>query len=195
MAVRESLTPDAARGLVDVVKITAPPAQSATAPFGTQDLGGGDLTWTDSQGVTHSLRDGWFGAAPAGMALLWFGQSVPSPEWWWAAGQAINAATYPVCAQIFGTNLPDFRNRYLVGAQGGVKPVGSTGGSAKITVAQMPAHAHLAAIYRESMHTGSEESGGWFSGDAVDIADTEPTGGGQNYWPPYLAVNLIVKMG
>ena len=195
MAVRTSLTPDAARGLVDVVKIAAPPAQSATAPFGTQDLGAGDLTWTDSQGTTHSLRDGWFGAAPAGMALLWFGQSAPSPEWWWAAGQAINAATYPVCAQIFGTNLPDFRNRYLVGAQGGVKPVGSTGGSAKITVDQMPAHTHgSVARYRESVYADAGD-GGWFSGDAVDVARTGSTGGGQNYWPPYLAVNLIIKMG
>ena len=195
MAVRKSLTPPAGEGLVEVVQLAAPPATPPTGPFGRQDLGDGDLTWTDSQGVKHSIQGGWFGIAPAGMALLWFGSVVPAPEWWFAAGQSIDAGLYPVCASIYGVALPDARDRYLLGARGGVRPVGTTGGSPKITESQLPAHAHLAAIYRESLYTGSRGSGGWFSGDAVDVADTAPTGGGQDYWPPYLAVNLIIKMG
>lgn len=195
MSTLKSLTPPAAQGLVEVVQAVTPPAAGATRPFGVQDVGDGDLTWTDTAGTRHSLKDGWFGEAPAGMALLWFAPAVPSLEWWFAAGQSIDAGLYPVCASIYGVALPDARDRYLLGARGGVRPVGTTGGSPKITEPQLPAHAHLAAVYRESLYTGSRESGGWFSGDAVDVADTEPTGDGQDYWPPYLAVNLIVKMG
>ena len=195
MAVRKSLTPPAGEGLVEVVQRAAPPATPPTGPFGQQNLENSDLTWTDSQGVAHSIRDGWFGIAPAGMALLWFGSVVPDPGWWFAAGQAINAGTYPVCAGIYGTNLPNFTDRYLVGASGGSKPVKSTGGSSTISEAQLPAHRHGAATYKGSRYTGSVNSGGYFSGDSVNVADTDPTGGGQAYWPPYLAVNLIVKMG
>ena len=133
MAVRKSLTPPAGEGLVEVVQRAAPPATPPTGPFGRQDLGDGDLTWTDSQGVTHSIRDGWFGLAPAGMSLLWFGAAVPAPDWWFAAGQSINASTYPVCAGIFGTNLPNFTDKYLIGASAGTKPVKSSGGSSNGT--------------------------------------------------------------
>ena len=96
---------------------------------------------------------------------------------------------------MFRASLDKLRINSYLGASGGSKPVKTTGGSPTISEAQLPAHRHLAAIYRESLYTGSMGSGGYFSGDAVNIADTDPTGGGQAYWPPYLAVNLIIKMG
>ena len=197
MAVRKSLTPPAGEGLVEVVQLAAPPATPPTGPFGRQDLGDGDLTWTDSQGIKHSIQGGWFGIAPAGIALLWFGSVVPDPGWWFAAGQAINAGTYPVCAGIYGTNLPNFTDRYLIGASGGTKPVRSTGGSSKITYGQMPEHTHGGVTkHRASRYTGPQDSGGWFSGDAINAGQqTDSAGSGQDYWPPYLAVNLIIKMG
>lgn len=140
---------------------------------------------------------GWFAAAPPATALLWFGVAVPGPEWWFAAGQAVDAGLFPVCASVFGSWLPDFRNRFLVGAQGGVRPVMSAGGSEFITYGQMPAHTHGGvARYRESRYTGPQDTGGWFSGDAVNSGQqTDAAGAGEAYWPRYLAVNMIIKMG
>lgn len=140
---------------------------------------------------------GWFAAAPPATALLWWGATVPDPGWWFAAGQAVDAGLYPVCASVYGSWLPDLRNRFLVGAQGGVRPVMSAGGSEYITYQQMPAHTHGGvAKYRESKYVGEIESGGWFSGDAINSAQqTDSAGGGEPYWPRYLAVNMIIKMG
>ena len=195
MSTLKSLTPSAAQGLVEVVQAVTPDAAGATRPFGVQDVGDGDLTWTDAAGTRHSLKDGWFGAAPAGMALLWFAVAPPSPEWWVATGQAINAATYPICAALYGTNLPNFADRYLVGASGS-KSVKTTGGSSTITVAQMPPHSHAIKNSGTNMGAAGDNVGEELLGTSTSRGwRTGPDGGGEPYWPPYLAVNLIIKMG
>lgn len=195
MSTLKSLTPPAAQGLVEVVQAVTPPSSGATGPFGVKDLGDGDLTWTDSAGTRHSLKDGWFGAAPAGMSLLWFAVNPPSSEWWVATGQAINASLYPICAALYGTNLPNFANRYLVGASD-TKSVKTAGGSSTITVDQMPPHSHAIKNSGTNIGAAGDDMGEELLGTSTSRGwRTEPDGGGQPYWPPYLAVNLIIKMG
>lgn len=148
--------------------------------------------------VTANLREagaGWWEAAPATLCLPWLGAVSPSEYWILAQGQAINSSTDPLCAAAFGSYFPDPRNRHLLGASSS-RSVRSTGGSATITTAQMPAHDHSVgnqasnvaasgtAIGEELL--GASTSRGWRTGS---------TGGGQEYWAPYLAINLIIRRG
>ena len=195
MTVRRSLTPPTTRGFAEVVREVVPPSAGATGPFGAQDLGAGDLTWTDAVGTAHSLKDGWFSAAPAGLALLWFAVNPPSPEWWVATGQAINPALYPVCAAMYGTNLPSFADRYLVGASGS-RSVRTTGGSEYISVAQLPPHSHGVRNSATDIGQSGTNMGAELLGSSTSRGwRTTDEGGGSGYWPRYLAVNLIIRMG
>jgi microcystin-dependent protein len=87
---------------------------------------------------------------PIGVIQLYVGQTAPT-NWAMCHGQmmpiADNSALYAVIGNAFGGDsttfaLPDFRNRFPMGA--GVSVMGVAGGSGSVTLAaaQMPTHSH-----------------------------------------------------
>lgn len=85
--------------------------------------------------------------------------------------------------------------RFLL-ASSGSRPRGSTGGEAehKLTVAEMPAHAHVQyrmSYGRDWVGDGWEWSASSSHQYTADLHSTESAGGGQahNNMPPYLAVD------
>lgn len=96
---------------------------------------------------------------------------LPSDRWRWADGQSVNRTDFPALAAIYQSlsfpygssstttmNLPNKTGRVSVGIgilDGNTYDLGSTGGSAKVTLtqAQMPAHAHNAKHAHEVAET------------------------------------------
>lgn len=210
----------------------------------------------DMQALAVALDGGAF-MAPIGAIFLWPVANPPA-KWLTCNGQAIPAEFDKLIALI-GPNVPDLQDKVPVGASG-TKAVRSTGGSAQITEAQLPAHGHnpgtLATVagnsgqptaslnhYHDStgwrfvVTTGTpaplviqlgtmagqpvrnlmtvQEGGAGVSYDVrtggINISGDLPhvhtlpalnlngksadAGGGQAYWPPYLALNYIIRAG
>lgn len=162
----------------------------------------GDQVTVREQGNTAVVLDNLREAAqsawdalPPAMVLPWGIAAAPTAGWWLMQGQAVDPALYPVVAAVWGNPLPDARDRFLLGASGS-HGVRTTGGSSSIATDQLPAHDHpvlnsatniVAAgtgIGEEVL--GASTSRGWRTGTA---------GSGAAYWPRYLAVNWIVRMG
>jgi hypothetical protein len=65
------------------------------------------------------------GNIPVGGIIMWSGASMPAPNW-------------ALCDGFNGT--PNLTNQFILGA--GTLPIGSTGGSSSITIANLPSHTH-----------------------------------------------------
>lgn len=146
-------------------------------------------------GIWREAGADWWELAPAGLMLPWMAAAVPSASWVIAQGQAINAGTDPVCAALYGSYLPDLRDRLLLGASSS-RPVKSTGGSPKIAVTQLPAHDHSMGNQPSNLAAGGTVLGEELMGTSTSRGwRTGSTGGGQDYWPPYTALHFIVRRG
>lgn len=154
----------------------------------------------------------WWDAHPPGFTAVWWTATPPS-GWWLMQGQSISSSLYPRCYAIFGSSLPDARDRFLLGASSS-RAVKTVGGSATIAVSQIPGHDHTtpahthpltsALSYAGSIYRGVDPGTGVFSGDSGSAISATgsggggtsgSTGGGQEYWGRYVAGNLIVRMG
>lgn len=142
---------------------------------------------------------------PPGLIAMWSGSAANVPSGW------------ALCDGSNGT--PDLRDRFIVGA-GGSYNVGSTGGTAQVTltVNQLPSHSHQGTTGNAGAHThtysGSTDlmwagmgGGGALvhpprtlqtseSGVHSHTFTTQATGGGQPHEnrPPYYALAYIMKL-
>ena len=151
--------------------------------------------------------------------------------WLLCQGQAISRTIYAALFAAIGTtygagdasttfNLPDFRDRMIVGASPS-RPIGTTGGEAAHTLstAELPSHNHTGTSgvdWPDHSHTpGNSESAfatnlgnnfiaggsGWgfqssTGGASARHAHSIPSDGGgaaHNNMPPFVAVNVMIK--
>ncbi len=157
---------------------------------------------------------------PVGTIAAYGGASAPT-GWLLCDGSAINAS-YTELIALVGANAPDMRGRFPIGDNASLTLLG-TGGSATIAEANLPAHTHgvgtLATAsagshqhtYVDRNHddsvavdTGFDYTVGYVQTQnrTTDAAgahthtlsgSTASTGSGTAYYPPYLAVNYIIK--
>lgn len=156
----------------------------------------------------------------AGTIKLWSGSAVPDSTWAFCNGQAVNRQNYAALFARIGTtygagdgintfNLPDFRDRFAVGA-GNLYSRGSTGGTKDAVVVnhshsitQTP-HAHdIPNITGPDTRDGGpfNYTTNWNSGNRatsasnanITINSTGDSGENQNL-PPYLGANYIIKL-
>jgi microcystin-dependent protein len=119
-------------------------------------------------------------ALPSGVIVMWSGATTAVPSGW---------------ALCDGTNgTPNLRDRFIVGA-GSTYAVGSTGGSASVTLttATMPKHNHPIS----SSSGGVDQAGGFTTTSTGGSGkSTEYTGSGSAHEnrPPYYALAFIMKL-
>ena len=93
---------------------------------------------------------------------------------------------------LFGGSWTQITGRFLLAAGGGYS-AGSTGGEAthKLTVSEMPAHAH-GIVYLGASSGSSGAWGGFVAASGTGIVNTKSTGGGaaHNNMPPYYVVYM-----
>ena len=160
----------------------------------------------------------------AGTIKLWTGSGVPDSTWAFCNGQAVNRQNYAALFARIGTtygvgdgintfNLPDFRDKFAVGA-GNIYSRGDDGGSANAIVVSHthsvtdPGHPHILRI-GQTAGTLTPQIGGWnFVGTYNATAfsnyiqsantnisiNTEGVSGINQNLPPYLATNYIIKL-
>ena len=89
-----------------------------------------------------AVQAGAAGVAPVGAAIPWLVSSIPA-GYLEFNGQAITQATYPKLYALFGANLPNLRDRVLLGA-GASYGDGVQGGEVNhvLSAAEMPSHSH-----------------------------------------------------
>ncbi len=157
----------------------------------------------------------------AGTIKLWTGSGVPDSTWAFCNGQAVNRQNYAALFARIGTtygvgdgintfNLPDFRDKFAVGA-GNVYSRGNTGGTANAVVVS---HTHTITDNGHSHSTWQSAGSAQFSNTTqpytllganatagqitsnvtgISINSTGESGINQNL-PPYLAANYIIKL-
>jgi len=144
---------------------------------------------------------------PVGGIIMWSGSaSAPPTGWQLCDGSAITTG------DLAGTDTPDLRSKFIVGASktgsgvtfdavsgavSGSYPVGNEGGEVahKLTVAEMPQHNHTDSY---NVASQGQDQAGSGSGDNDNVGQTN-TGnkGGDNYHenrPPYFALAFIMKL-
>lgn len=160
-------------------------------------------------------------ATPTGTVASYAGNAAPD-GWLLCDGRAVSRSTYPALFNVLGTrygagdssttfNLPDLRGRVSLGAGQGInlssRPLASTGGEEAhaLTLAEMPAHSHLAPTANSTLGGGFEVpdaasanggTGGYQAYDYVGAAPTQSTGGNaaHNIMQPYITLNYIVRI-
>ena len=132
---------------------------------------------------------------PTGTITMYGGNSAPSG---WQICNGGSASTSAL-QSIVGSNVPDLRDRFIVGAHGSYS-INTRGGTNAVTLttAQIPAHDH--DIY---VGTSGGSGGGFVSdrdseaagGNGPDTVSIQNTGGGQSHEnrPPYHALIFIIK--
>jgi microcystin-dependent protein len=106
-------------------------------------LSPGDRVWVQVSGrrvIVTGQSDGGF---RTGMIQMFYG-TTPPPGWLVCDGGTFDAAKYPELSAMlgFGNTLPNFANRFPIGLFDGLTWIGQMGGSQKIDVGNLPAHAH-----------------------------------------------------
>lgn len=101
----------------------------------------GDTVWLLINGADRLIL-GVIGGGHVG-DIKWLGGTTGAPPGWWPC-DGRSTAGYPKLAARYGANIPDLRDRFVVGS-GSSYAVGATGGAATVTLTtnQMPAHTHL----------------------------------------------------
>jgi hypothetical protein len=133
-------------------------------------------------------------SGPVGTIVVWAGSVASIPSEYQLCDGA--AADTPELAAITGTNVPDLRDRFIIGATDGgdgTYPgigVGSTGGSADAVVVE---HAHTMRVVGTSGSGpgGVRDAGQWQSG-SYDTLNEGESGTNKNL-PPYYALCYIIK--
>ena len=128
------------------------------------------------RGSGGGLQVGFIGIWPLGVNPE--GMDADPPEWLECNGQAINAAIYPDLAAIYGSNVPDLRDRFLRGgtaAQAGLHYADSTRSHAH----GIDQHSHTVSGSAGAHSYIAPAGGGSSSGWAVH--DGDPWTGGWSY--------------
>ena len=107
------------------------------------------------------------GVTSIGMVMMWAGSASNLPSGWLLCnGQLISTSTYSGLWGVFGNAypyggaggsfaVPNFNDRFPLGAGGGTAPTaGPTGGSTTIAANQLPAHTHPATVNEPNGGTG-----------------------------------------
>lgn len=186
--------------------------------------GGTGLSSSGTSGnVLTSDGSGWVSSAPnyvpTGGMVMWGTASAPS-GYLLCNGSAVSRSTYSALFAIIGTsygsgdgsttfNLPDFRDRFPVGA-GTTYSANSTGGSKDAIVVSHthtatvsdPGHVHLIGFQSidagpnygstASGNTAGSQTQSAFTGVTVSNSTTGSSGTNANL-PPYLGVYFIIK--
>jgi hypothetical protein len=117
-----------------------------------------------------SLRDAINMLLPVGVPLPWPTAVAPS-GFILMNGQAINAAQYPTLATLYGSNLPDLRERFIRGASGSIAPLTMQNDAIK-------AHSHAATTNNAGQHGHTYTMGG--SGNHTHNGTTSAAGSHQH---------------
>ena len=120
---------------------------------------GADITHTQYNNVRLDIIDAHKTSAPIGSILMWAGSDANVPDGWALCnGSAISRTTYSdlytLTGNTFGAgdgsttfNLPDMRDRFVVGAGSTYSRNGKGGAvSNTISTAQLPSHRHSVSI-------------------------------------------------
>ena len=150
------------------------------------------------------------GIIPTGGIIMWSGAANAIPTGFVLCnGDAISRSTYATLFAAIGTvhgagdgsstfNLPDLRNRFVVGAGSGSNySVSDTGGadSVTLTVDQIPAHTHTYLDQYVVIDAGYRPWPANNNDCYFRDKDTSSVGGGQSHEnrPPYYALCFIMK--
>lgn len=122
---------------LDVLNSTAAarvPVKAAT-PVAPEDL-------VTKEYADSLAQNALISALPTG-SIVMFASTTPPSGWLVCDGQSTSG--YPALAAIVGANVPDLRDRFVIGYSA-TKPIKSTGGAATVTLTAaqsgLPAHSH-----------------------------------------------------
>ena len=126
---------------------------------------GADITHTQYNNLRLDVIDAHKTSAPIGSIIMWAGSDANVPDGWALCnGSAISRATYAdlytLTGNTFGAgdgsttfNLPDMRDRFVVGAGSTYSRNGKGGAvSNTISTAQLPNHRHSVSINSQNNH-------------------------------------------
>lgn len=137
---------------------------------------------------------------PAGCIMFWFGAGVPA-GWIECAGGAI-PVQYTVLRSLFGTNMPDWRGRFVIAAHPAGGFAAGTGGGAYSTAlaaANLPAALQIVTDVRVNTTSARPNIALEASSDgsAYALAVTAYRGASTPIptVPPYVALTLICRAG
>jgi microcystin-dependent protein len=196
------------------------PAQHPSISYGAH-LGYRFNALTAIPTVAHLAMSFWVRAPQAlstpmgalvGAPIPWLVSAIPS-GYLEFNGQAITQAVYPQLYALFGGNLPDLRDKFLLGASG-TYGVGTTGGEVNhiLNTTEMPSHTHVQNSHfhtdigafvnlQPSISGGNTLGYGIGAAGVQAVAAATPTnqnaggGGAHNNMPPYRAVRWITVAG
>ncbi len=102
----------------------------------------------------NSLRDAINTLLPVGVPLPW-PNGTPPEGFLLMSGQSISSAQYPVLVSLYGSRLPDMRERFVRGASSAIAPLTTQEDSIK-------SHAHTATTASNGSHnhTGTAQTAG-----------------------------------
>jgi microcystin-dependent protein len=169
--------------------------QGPQGPKGDNGLQGpkGDTGLTGAPGESGAL---------IGSPIPWLIAAIPS-GYLEFNGQAITQGAQPVLFGLFGANLPDLRDRFLMGA--GATAVGTEGGAAAVTLTAaqsgVPAHDHPVQVRNGTGGSVSQavaraaDTGTVGSVTGIDDNVAENAAQSHENRPPFRAVKWITKAG
>lgn len=148
-----------------------------------------------------------------GEIRLWTGGGTdgqPPSGWMYCFGQSLSRTDYADLYDVIGTafgngdgsttfNLPDFRNRFPVGA-GDEYSRNTKGGEKSVTLTgnQIPSHTHRLNWVNYQRGSGSNSAMGYMSPtDQTNYTSSGSAGGGQSHEnrPPYIGIYFIIYTG
>ena len=146
-------------------------------------------------------------------SIIPYGNSVVPETYLLCNGQAVSRTDYPELFAIIGTsfgsgdgsttfNVPDYRDKFVLGAGGDVD-LAETGGEKEVTLTidEMPAHTHPVKDRVYNVQFGRNDGGNGsrypVSGTGLShgVIEASSVGGGQahNNMPPYVGTYYIIK--
>ena len=167
----------------------------------------GDVDWHipingNFDTIDTTMKDNANRTCPTG-SITMYGAATAPTGWLLCDGSAVSRTTYADLFAIIGTtfgvgngsttfNLPDLRDRFVVGA-GTSYNNNDTGGEAThiLTIEEMPAHSHRITVDHGGGIGGIGEGGGL----GTFMINTSSVGGnqGHNNLPPYIGLTFIIK--
>jgi len=142
--------------------------------------------------------------------IKWLAHNNIPSKWLLCQGQELVRTDYPDLYAAIGLNfspggttttffLPDLRDRFMYGWQGGTHAPGITGGEVlhTLSIAEMPSHTHEAQRANGVVGGSTARFSIATNPQANPNAFTQPTGGGtpHNNMPPYLTLIPIIYSG
>ena len=104
------------------------------------------------------------------------------------------AASTTPCGPLYGANVPDLRDRFLLGASG-THALRSIGGEAThtLTEAEIPSHNHLGSGFAINVPGGSDATAAGLNGGGNQwVTGNRGGGGAHNNIPPFYVVRFVI---